>query len=55
MLEGRTAEQKKALVKAFTQAIEEIAKAPAEHTHVIFHEVSKRNWGFSGSLLSELE
>ena len=55
MLEGRTDEQKRALVRTITQAIVEIAKAPLEHTHVIFHEISRRDWGYGGTLLSEKE
>jgi 4-oxalocrotonate tautomerase len=53
MFEGRTKEQKKALVKAMTQAMVDIAKAPSEHTQVIIHEFSRENWGTGGELQSE--
>ena len=55
MLEGRTKEQKKTLVKAITHAMVEIAKAPSEHTNVIFHDIPRESWGTGGELLSEKE
>jgi 4-oxalocrotonate tautomerase len=55
MLYGRTKEQKKALVKAITQAMVEIAKAPSEHTRVVIHDIPPESWGSGGELLSEKE
>jgi 4-oxalocrotonate tautomerase len=53
MLEGRTEEQKKELVKAINQAMIEIAKAKPEDTNVIIHEIPRTHWGIGGLLLAE--
>jgi 4-oxalocrotonate tautomerase len=48
--EGRTLEQKRALVKAITAAMVEHADANPDALHVIIHEVSRENWGRAGVL-----
>ena len=53
MLEGRTGEQKKELVKAITNAVVDICKAPADGTFVVIEEVSRAHWAKAGVLLSE--
>lgn len=53
MLEGRTKEQKRELVKAITNAVVEICKAPADGTMVVIEEVSRDHWARAGTLLSE--
>ncbi len=53
MLEGRTKEQKRELVKAITNAVVDICKAPADGTFVVIEEVSKDHWAKAGTLLSE--
>ena len=50
MYEGRTLEQKRALVRAITQAMVEHAGARPEQLHVVIHEVPKQNWGRAGLL-----
>jgi 4-oxalocrotonate tautomerase len=53
--EGRSPEQKRELVKAFTKAMVEIAGSKPDHLHVIFHDVPKESWGRNGFLATELE
>jgi 4-oxalocrotonate tautomerase len=53
MLEGRTHEQKKALVKAMTDAIVETCGAKAEGTMVVIEDIPRDHWARNGVLLSE--
>ncbi len=53
MLEGRTHEQKKALVKAITNAIVETCGAKAEGTMVVIEEIARDHWARNGELLSD--
>ncbi len=53
MLEGRTKDQKRELVKAITNAVVDICKAPADGTFVVIEEVAKDHWAKAGTLLSE--
>lgn len=48
--EGRTVEQKRALVKAITDAMVEHAGAKPEGLHVILQEIPRGNWGRAGVL-----
>lgn len=48
--EGRTVEQKRALVKAITDAMVEHAGAKPEGLHVILQEIPRENWGRAGVL-----
>lgn len=50
MWEGRTLEQKRALVRAITEAMVEHAGAKPESLHVIIQEVPLENWGRAGVL-----
>jgi 4-oxalocrotonate tautomerase len=52
--EGRSPDQKRRLVKAFTEAMVEIANASPEHLHIIFHDVPKESWGRNGVLAPDL-
>ena len=54
MWEGRTVDQKRRLVKAFTEAMVEVAGSSPEHLHVIFHDVPRDSWGRDGTLASDL-
>ncbi len=54
MLPGRTDEQKRQLVKAMTEAMVSIARAPAEHTAVLIHEVPRHDWSLGGTLVSDM-
>ncbi len=53
MWEGRTVEQKRALVKAITDAMIEHAGAKPDHLHVVIHESELHNWGRAGVLGSD--
>jgi 4-oxalocrotonate tautomerase len=48
--EGRTLEQKRALVKAITDAMVEHGGAKADALHVILQEIPRENWGRAGVL-----
>ena len=48
--EGRTVEQKRALVKAITDAMVEHAGANPDALHVILQEIPRENWGRAGVL-----
>ena len=50
LLEGRTIEQKRALVEKVTQAIVESVGAPAENVTVIIRDMPKENLGKAGKL-----
>jgi 4-oxalocrotonate tautomerase len=53
MWEGRTHEQKEALVRAITDAMVEHADARAESLQIVLHEVRRENWASGGVLGSE--
>ncbi len=48
--EGRTIEQKRALVRAITEAMVEHAGSRPDALHVILQEIPKENWGRAGVL-----
>ncbi|WP_257148412.1 2-hydroxymuconate tautomerase [Bacillus sp. AFS073361] len=48
MLEGRTDDQKRALVTKVTDAVSETTGAPKEAIHVMIEEMSKNNLGIAG-------
>lgn len=48
--DGRTIEQKRALVRALTEAMVEHAGAHPDALHVILQEIPKENWGRAGVL-----
>ncbi|MDG6097452.1 4-oxalocrotonate tautomerase [Alteromonas sp. ZYF713] len=45
MIEGRTAEQKEALIAAVAQAVMDSIGAPEENIRVILSEYAKSHWG----------
>ncbi len=44
MYAGRSQQQKDDLAEAITEAVARIAKAPRDHTIVVFEEVSKEHY-----------
>ena len=48
LLEGRTEEQKSAVIEKVTQALMEAVGAPKENVRVLIHDVPKENWGIAG-------
>ncbi len=55
LLEGRSIEQKEAMVKAITEVIVKIAKVSKEHVWVIIEDIKKDNWSVGGKLFSKME
>jgi 4-oxalocrotonate tautomerase len=53
MFEGRTAEQKRAFVKAVTQASCETLGCGPEAVDIIIQEVKRENWATGGKLWSD--
>ncbi|KAA6451062.1 4-oxalocrotonate tautomerase [Bacillus swezeyi] len=54
MLEGRTDEQKRDLVKKVTDAVSETTGAPKEKIAVIIEEMKKENYGVAGKRMSDI-
>ncbi|WP_456408013.1 2-hydroxymuconate tautomerase [Thiolapillus sp.] len=54
MIEGRTKEQKAALIKEVTEAIHNSIGAPRENIRVALYEVSKADWGIGGETMEKL-
>ncbi|WP_296225731.1 2-hydroxymuconate tautomerase [Ralstonia sp. UBA689] len=48
MIEGRTTEQKRAVIEKVTAALVEATGAPKENVRVWIHDVPKENWGIAG-------
>jgi 4-oxalocrotonate tautomerase len=54
LLEGRSEEQKKAVIEKVTQALVEALDAPKQNVRVWIHDVPKENWGIAGVSAKEL-
>jgi 4-oxalocrotonate tautomerase len=54
MLEGRSEDQKRAVIEKVTQALQEAAGAPKETIRVWIHDVPKQNWGIAGVSAKDL-
>ncbi|NOU34877.1 MAG: 2-hydroxymuconate tautomerase family protein [Polyangiaceae bacterium] len=48
LIEGRTKEQKVALMRALTDAVESTVGAPRESIRVVLREVPPENWAVGG-------
>ncbi len=53
MYTGRTSQQKRALVRAITDAMVKHAGAKPDNLHVILQEVPKENWALAGVMGDE--
>jgi len=53
MYVGRTSQQKRALVRAITDAMVTHAGAKPDNLHVILQEVPKENWALAGVMGDE--
>ncbi len=53
MLEGRTPEQKTALVKALTQAVVDSLGARPESVNVVLFDIKREHWATGGVQWSE--
>ncbi|HCW36472.1 MAG TPA: 4-oxalocrotonate tautomerase, partial [Staphylococcus sp.] len=49
LIEGRSDEQLKGLVKDVTEAVHQNAKAPKENIHVIIEEMKPEHYGVAGT------
>lgn len=54
LIEGRSEEQKRAVIEKVTQALVEAVGAPVENVRVWIHEVPKTNWGIAGKTAKDL-
>jgi 4-oxalocrotonate tautomerase len=55
LLEGRTEEQKRAVIEKVTQALQQAVGAPVENIRVWIHDVPKTNWGIAGQTAKDLK
>lgn len=53
MLEGRTDEQKRALVQEVTEAVSRTINAPKENISIVIEEMKKNHYATAGVLKSE--
>ncbi len=53
MIEGRTSEQKREMVKKVTEAIVETANCPAEAVTIVIREATKQHIAKAGILMSD--
>ncbi|NBW55643.1 MAG: 4-oxalocrotonate tautomerase family protein [Betaproteobacteria bacterium] len=54
MIEGRTEEQKKAVIEKVTKALQEAVDAPVQSVRVCIIEMPSTNWGIGGVSAKEL-
>lgn len=54
MIEGRTEEQKRAVIKEVTEALERAVGAPKQNIRVWIHDVPKENWCIAGESALDL-
>jgi 4-oxalocrotonate tautomerase len=54
MLEGRSEDQKRAVIEKVTQALHEAVGAPKETIRVWIHDMPKENWGIAGVSAKDL-
>ncbi len=54
MIEGRTEEQKRAVIEKVTEALHEAVGAPKETIRVWIHDMPKTNWGIAGKTAKDL-
>ena len=54
MIEGRTEDQKRAVIEKVTQALHEAIDAKKETIRVWIHEMPKENWGIAGVSAKDL-
>ncbi len=54
LLEGRTEQQKRAVIEKVTLALTEALGAPKENVRVWIHDVPKENWGIAGVSVKDL-
>jgi 4-oxalocrotonate tautomerase len=50
LIEGRSEQQKRAVIEKVTQALVEAIGVPKESVRVLIHDVPKENWGIAGAI-----
>ena len=50
---GRTAEQRRQITAAITDAMVRIGKTTPDQVHIVFQDVEKSHWGINGKLASD--
>ena len=53
LMEGRTVDQKRALVKALTQAVVDTLGAKAEAVDILLFDIKRHDWATGGELWSD--
>jgi 4-oxalocrotonate tautomerase len=53
LMEGRTVDQKKALVKAVTQAVVDTLGSQPESVDILLYDIKRHDWATGGELWSE--
>jgi len=53
LMEGRTPEQKKALVQALTQAVVDTLGSKPESVDIVLFDIKRHDWATGGQLWSE--
>lgn len=54
LIEGRSEDQKRAVIEKVTQALSEATGAPQENVRVWIQDVPKTNWGIAGKTAKDL-
>ena len=54
MVEGRTEEQKRAVIEKVTAALVEAVDAPVENVRVWIQDIPKSQWGIAGKSAKDL-
>jgi len=54
IMEGRTEDQKRAVIEKVTGALVEALDAPQQNVRVVIQEVPKTNWGIAGQSAKDL-
>lgn len=54
LMEGRSEEQKRAVIEKVTAALVEAVGAPREAVRVLIQDVPKTNWGIAGESAKDL-
>jgi 4-oxalocrotonate tautomerase len=52
-IEGRSQEQKRQIVKEFTEVISRVAHVDAQHVRIFFTDHPKEDYAIAGKLLSD--
>jgi 4-oxalocrotonate tautomerase len=54
MIQGRTDEQKKAIIEKVTQALVDAASVPPERVRIIIQDIPSTQWGIAGKTARDL-